>query len=160
MKKVKDAFKLSAEELAALRSDISRTRNWLILSGIVALIIFGGMAVVGVAGFFIGLIELTAHPAMYPPSLRDMVLFVLAGVIGISFSAICIWLGAAALLTAAKAKEFMVTGSADDLLAYNQRLRRVFATIGGIAIFGIAMCVLAAFGVLVAFMGVGMAMVD
>ncbi|MBN2250692.1 MAG: hypothetical protein JW724_01280 [Candidatus Altiarchaeota archaeon] len=156
----KKECKLKQEELAYLKAEIRVTRTWLVVSGIIALIIFGGMAILGVAGFFIGLIEATSQSAYYTPAQSDAVIFFIAGIIGIGFCSSIIWLGAAALLTAAKAKDYLITGSVTDLLLYHRRMRRVFVTIGGIAIFGIVMCVIAAVFFLVALAGIGMAVVD
>ncbi|MBD3285913.1 hypothetical protein GF359_05490 [candidate division WOR-3 bacterium] len=158
--KKKKSFQLNADETAFLAREIDSTRKWLIVSGVIALIIFGGAAVLGLAGFFIGLIRLTSQPAFHPSAQTDMAIFIIAGILGVSFCAVCIWLGAAALLTAARGKAYLVTGSSADLLAYHQRMKRVFVTIGGIAVFGIVMCIIFAALAFVAFAGFGMGVVD
>lgn len=156
MKKAgKPGLKLTDEELAVLCAEIAETRRWLLISGVIAIVIFGGLAIVGVLGFFIGLIELTN--SYYPAPPVGVAAFMLAGIVGILFTAVCIWLGAAALKTAARGKDFLTHHTSTDLLLYHRKLKKVFTIIGAIALFGLFMCVIAAVMLVLLVFGFGTA---
>jgi len=160
MKKVEnEGLKLNSDEFKLLGSEIASSRKWIGVSGIIAVVIFGGILVVGVVGYFLGLILLTSNP--HVTNAGDTVVFAAVGVVAILFTSVCVWLGASAIKTAAKARDFTLDNSVTDLINYHMRLKNLFKILSGIAIFGLVMCVLGAAFLVIAFgLGPGIPIID